>query len=58
MNSNIVKAAASTVDRLYRSIPFRLAGELHSILRSDASNPQTRALVRQSLIRAGMVKRG
>lgn len=61
MLAEITTRAENTVTRLYKGIPIRLAGDVHSRLKSSPPNAlaseETRALVRQSLRKAGMVQK-
>lgn len=45
------------VSRLFNSIPFRNAIELHQKLKSDADPLETRRLLRSALRRAGFVQK-
>lgn len=46
-----------TLSRMFRSIPFRMACELHQRLRSGCNASETRNMLRKALRRAGFVQR-
>jgi hypothetical protein len=43
--------------RMFRSIPFRAACDLHQRLRKGCNAPETRELLRNALRQAGFVRR-
>jgi hypothetical protein len=45
------------LSRMYRSIPFRMACELHQRLRSGCNSAETQKMLREAMRQAGFVRR-